>query len=361
MVVPYADLIDGRADLKSLINTCQPCILKLDSPGKDAYVAARLLALGIDQPETTSYDTATLEQLQSTPDRKGQILWPRQWFAGFYRLLERLDHDIKSSRPRLLIGNPPDIRIMFDKPQCHALLAARGIHVPRALSPDAPVTSHADLLAKMSQARMSRVFVKLSHGSSGSGVVAFQIHAGHQRATTTVEMETSKQQINLFNSRKIVTYTDSAQIQLLIDRLCRHGVHVEQWVPKASISGRVFDLRVLGIAGEPRHVVVRSSNTPITNLHLLNHRDDSEAVRARLGSARWQDLMTTCSRTLALFPHSFCIGIDIAIHSDWRGHSILELNAFGDQLNDTFDRGQDPWEAQIRAAHAALAPQGAQA
>ena len=200
---------------------------------------------------------------------------------------------------------------------------------------------------------MSRVFVKLSHGSSGSGVVALQIHGQQQRATTTVELDRDGDRVSLFNSRRIRTYTDGAEIQLLIDRLCRHGVHVEEWIPKAGIDERIFDLRVVGIAGQPRHVVVRSSLSPITNLHLLNQRDNADAVRNRLGEASWSELMTTCSRVLRLFPESFCMGIDVAVHSDWHGHSVLEVNAFGDHLKDSFDRGEDPCVAQIRAALAA--------
>jgi hypothetical protein len=360
VVLPYADLLDGpsnsRRGLAAVIRESGAAIVKIDSPGKDFDVSKRILALGVGDAQTVGFDFATREQIHSTPFNKGQILWPKQWFAGYCTLLGEIERQLQNALPHMLIGAPGDIAIFFDKPRCHALLARHGVRVPRALRGDSPITSHADLIARMHEARMPRVFVKLAHGSSGSGVVAFQMHGQQQRATTTVELERVGDDVRLFNSRRIVTYTDGAEIKILIDRLCRHGVHVEEWVPKAGINGRVFDLRVLGIAGEPRHVVVRSSLTPITNLHLLNQRDDPGAVRARLGQARWSELMATCTQTLSLFPDSFCVGIDVAIHSDWRGHSILELNAFGDHLNDVTDRGEDPYGAQIRAA---LSTQGA--
>ena len=35
----------------------------------------------------------------------------------------------------------------------------------------------------------------------------------------------------------------------LVNAVCKQRVHVERWLPKASFGGRVFDLRVVVIAG----------------------------------------------------------------------------------------------------------------
>src|SRR5439155_19460211 len=115
---------------------------------------------------------------------------------------------------------------------------------------------------------------KLACGSSASGVVAFRTGAGQMQAITTAELERHGGELRLYNSRRIRTYESAADIAPLIDALCRAGVQVEEWVPKASFEGQTFDLRGLVIGGEVCHVVPRLSRQPMTNLHLLNQRGD---------------------------------------------------------------------------------------
>ena len=64
-------------------------------------------------------------------------------------------------------------------------VGARGGSSGRGLG---SVGSYEELLARMRDAGCSRVFVKLAHGSSASGVVAFQRAGARARAITTVEM-----------------------------------------------------------------------------------------------------------------------------------------------------------------------------
>ncbi len=71
------------------------------------------------------------------------------------------------------------------------------------------------------------------------------------------------------NSLSVQRYDDPETISAIVNELGRSGLHVERWVPKAGFSGRTFDLRVVMIAGEVRHTVMRTSVTPMTNLHLV--------------------------------------------------------------------------------------------
>ena len=202
----------------------------------------------------------------------------------------------------------------------------------------------------MADARCFRVFVKLAHGSSASGVVAYQTNGRLHQATTTVEMVREGDDLRLYNSRRVRTYRDPAEILALIDALCRHRVHVERWLPKAGLGGRALDLRVVTIAGRPRHTVVRLSRTPMTNLHLLNDRGDVGPVRQRMGEAAWSAALRTCERAATCFPGSLYAGVDLLIQSGWRRHAVLELNAFGDLLPGVLDGGVDTYTAEIQAA-----------
>jgi hypothetical protein len=351
-VLPYSELMDGDISVADQIRP--DAIVKVDSPGKDFAVEKRILKLGAAEARDSGFVSASVDTIEAVPFRKGEILFPHQWYCGFSRLMARLRQDLRIAPPHRLMNDLPSIMTMFDKPRCHAALQGHGIPVPRGLcSPETPIRSHAQLLDRMAAAHMPRVFVKLAYGSSGSGVVALQTQGTRQQATTTVEMVRDSGQLRLFNSRRIRIYSDPADIRLLLDTLCSHHVHVEEWVPKAGISGRTFDLRIVGIAGRPRFIVARMSRTPITNLHLLNGRGNAAEVRGRLGAARWESLLETCRRVMAMFPDCLYVALDVLIRADWRAHYVLELNAFGDLLPGVLDEGEDSYAAQIAACRRA--------
>jgi hypothetical protein len=347
-IISYTDLLEGRLDLAQSI--LPHTTVKLDSPGQDFKVEKLLLQHGADEALAMPFSHAPAREIAEIPFRRGEILFPQQWYYGLARLMRRVNHDLRSAPPHLLMNDPESALLMFNKPQCHAFLQSQGIPVPRALARcDAPVRCYADLLERMAAMRMPRVFVKLAVGSSAAGVVALEINGSRQRATTTVDLVREGGAIRLFNSRRMRTYSEAADIRSIIDELCRHHVHVEEWIPKAGVDGKIFDLRILGIAGKPRHIVVRCSRSPITNLHLLNTRGNVEAVRERMGDKQWEALMQTCSRVCLLFPRCLCVAMDVLVRVDWRAHAVVELNAFGDLLPGCTHAGEDVYTAQIRA------------
>jgi hypothetical protein len=107
---------------------------------------------------------------------------------------------------------------------------------------------------------------------------------------------------------------------------------VERWLPKATLDGRVFDLRVVVIGGEPTHAVVRTSRTPMTNLHLGGARGDLGAVQRALGQERWQRALDVCARAAACFPGSPMVGVDLLVGAGLNRFAVCEVNAFGDLL-----------------------------
>lgn len=319
-LLPWLDLIAG-ADLPA-------GLVRLESPGRDWEVEKALIAEGADHHD--SIDRAAALSLEFD---KGRIWHPRQWFLGFCAVLRRL--------PLIKTTNPPaDVELLFDKPRCQSLFAEAGLPVPRSLG---QVRSHDELREAMLRHSCRAAFVKLAHGSSASGVVAYR----DGEAVTTVEM-VRQGGLKLYNSRLIRTYRRPADLVTLIDALAQETVQAEEWLPKAELDGQGFDLRILVIAGRARHAVVRMSRTPFTNLHLGNQRGDLAAVIERMGDA-WPAALQTCERAAALFPGSLHLGVDLLIHPDWRTHSILEANAFGDLLPGVLHEGMDTWEAEIRA------------
>ncbi|CAA9252779.1 MAG: FIG00638667: hypothetical protein [uncultured Chloroflexia bacterium] len=342
--VAYTDLLAGRRVLPEVVR--EGDIVRIESPGKDWAVEQALLVAGADLVDRSRFEHLPREAILRMPFDRGRILPSRQWYRGWCALLQTVAHQLRECPPHRLMLSPDDIAIMFDKPACHARLQAAGIAVPPSLG---EVDSFHALAARMESLKWPRVFVKLAHGSSASGAVALETSRERMQAFSTVEVVESSDGLTLYNSRRLQTYRRPAEIARLIDALCRHRIHVERWLPKAGIAGRTFDLRVVVIAGQARHVVVRMSRGPMTNLHLLNARGDIDAVAARMGVDAWAAARETCEHAMACFPDSLYGGIDLLVEPGYRRHAVLEVNAFGDLLPDVVWQGQDTYMAEVNA------------
>ncbi|TYB38868.1 STM4014 family protein [Actinomadura chibensis] len=320
-LVPWTDVLRGAE-----IVLAPGDLLRVDSPGEDAEADALLRGPG-------------------PPARVGG---GARWHRTFTAALRRLSAAASASGARLL-GDVDEIGTMFDKRSSHARLRAAGVPVPPALP---RVDGYAALRARMAEAGLRRVFVKPAHGSSASGVVAVQTAPGRVRAVTSALMAGDL----WVNSLRVRTYQAEEEVAALIDALAPDGLHVERWLPKATVGGRVFDLRVVVIGGEPTHAVVRTSRHPMTNLHLGGARGDLSAVRGALGEAGWRRAMDVCARAAACFPGSLMVGVDLLIGQGMRHMEVGEVNAFGDLLPGLTGfpggpaQGLDTYAAQVRAA-----------
>ena len=343
-VVSYLDLLAGRAHLGTVLQAGG--LLRVESPGGDFEVEKALLAAGADVADEDGPARITRVEATRLPFDRGRIWYPRQWFLGFREAL-RLIARHGSACPGLVTMNAPeDVAVMFDKPRCHGRLDAMGIPCPQSLG---PVRSYEGLRRRMRESGIGRVFVKLAHGSSASGVVALALGARRLVATTTVEVVHAEGEARLYNTRAVRRIEDEREVAGLVDALAREGVHVERWIPKAGIDGHTFDLRVVVIAGRAEHVVVRMGRGPLTNLHLGNRRGDPAALRARMADGAWEAAMASCERAAAAFPGSLHAGVDLLIAPGYRRHAVLEVNAFGDLLHGVTARELDTYSAEVEA------------
>ncbi|MEV7936828.1 STM4014 family protein [Kitasatospora sp. NPDC088264] len=321
-VLPWLDVLRGDYRLP------EDGLLRIESPGEEALVDELLRgpALGPSYAPTRVEGTAA-------------------WYAGVTAALREL-----AGRPGVrLLGDPGEIAVMFDKRRAHALLAAAGVPVPRALGGE--VTGWEQLRGRLATAGLRRVFVKPAHGSSASGVTALQFGPrGQVLATTSVELADGL----LHNSLRVRQYRGEREVAEIIDRLAPDGLHVEQWIPKAAQSGRSADLRVVVVAGRATHAVVRTSAQPMTNLHLGGARGSLDLAREAAGPA-WPALLETAERAAACFPGSLMVGVDVLPTAGWRRALVGEVNAFGDLLPNLTGlpggpaEGLDTYGAQLAA------------
>ncbi|MFB7371449.1 STM4014 family protein [Streptomyces sp. NPDC056222] len=280
-----------------------------------------------------------------------------RWYESFTAATAELARSVGEAGA-VLVDDPAELAVLFDKRLAHARLREAGVPVPDSPTSgaDAPaVRGWSDVCALMAESGLRRVFVKLAHGSSASGVLAVETNgAGRVQATTSVERAPDGR---LFNSLRVRRYTTEREVAAIVDALAPDGLHMERWVPKAAQGGRVADLRVVVIAGRATHAVVRTSRSPMTNLHLGGTRGDLGAVRAAVAGAggRWTDALDVCERAADAFPGTQCVGVDLLPAVGWRRFAVGEVNAFGDLLPGLTGlpgsgaEGQDTYAAQVSA------------
>ncbi|WP_026116826.1 STM4014 family protein [Nocardiopsis valliformis] len=328
--LPWCDLADPAAGPLTLP---EGALVRVDAPGED-ITTARFLRGGDRDPD--------LHRAEGTADQH----------RGFVRALGRLSEAVAATPGALLLQAPDDLADLCDKRRCHARLAAAGVPVAPALA--GPVTGYPSLRAGMAGSGWRRVFVKPAHGSSASGVVALATGSGGRiKAVTSAHLVRgvgpSEDPVALYNSLRLRTYTSEAEVAAVVDALAPDGLHVERWVPKASFDGRVIDLRVLVVAGLATHVVVRSSRSPMTNLHLGNARGDLAALRESVGPQAWERAMATAEAAAAVFPGTLHTGVDLLVSPGWREFTVCEVNAFGDLLPGVLHEGRSTHAEQLHA------------
>ncbi|MER5965773.1 STM4014 family protein [Streptomyces sp. NPDC002057] len=329
-VVSWPEVLRGRARFAAGET------VRLDSPGEDAE-ADRLLR-GLDDPARV----------------EGTGLWYERFTAAVAGLARSV-----AEAGAVLVDDPAELSVLFDKRLGHGLLRAAGVPVPESPTsgPSAPpVRGWEHLRSLTAEAGLRRSFVKLAHGSSASGVLAVETNAaGRVQATTSVELAADGL---LFNSLRVRRYTSEREVAAIVDALAPDGLHVERWLPKASQDGRAADLRVVVVDGRATHAVLRTSRSPMTNLHLGGARGDLDAARAAVAAAggRWTDALDVCERAAAAYPGTRCVGVDLLPSSGWRRFAVGEVNAFGDLLPGLTGlpgsgaEGLDTYAAQV-AAH----------
>ena len=342
-VLSYRELLQDADGLRRWLRDWQAratsssrlCI-RLDSPGENAQVEQLLIKLGLKM----AGERARLRY------EHGRIQHVAAWFDGFSDCLSRIAETVAGFDRVRFTSHPHEILLAFNKPACHQHLMAHGISVPEVLT---SIASYDDLITRMKTLGWSRVFVKLATGSSASGVVAIHLNSIGVRALTSMEMIGSGQRARFYNNLKLRSYTRERQVATVVNFLCDAGAHVERWLPKAAMGQRNFDLRLLVIAGRPMHCVVRTSRSPITNLHLGNERGDFALLRKRMPTGAWADVLALARQTATAFPRSHMLGLDILLQPGFRLPTVLEVNAFGDLLPGVFYRNCDSYTAQVVA------------
>ena len=346
VVLSYEDWLAGSVQLADVLD--ERTLLRIESCGENARVDAEFCRRG----KLAANSPGPL--LSEEEFLGGRIGPSRLWYLGYCEFLRECEQALQQTGARVM-NHPTDIRLLFDKAECQQYLQSRGISVPQPLG---TFSDYAGFREVMDSSPHGQVFIKLRHSSSASGVLAYREFTAANNpgqrivnATTTVELTREEGEIKLYNNLKPRRYTSEESVAEILDALGPQGWYAEEAIPKATVEGRNFDLRVLMIAGEVRHTVVRTSRSPLTNLHLGNARGNLETVRQLCPDDQWEAACNTLRQAAQAFPNSLYLGVDLAFERSFQSHYILEINAFGDLLPNLFDEGDDTYTAELRAAH----------
>jgi glutathione synthase/RimK-type ligase-like ATP-grasp enzyme len=345
-LVPYEDLLAQRCNLTQWDDP--DVYFRFEAPERNFATDRAFIAAGAEVTDDGLHQRISAAAAHQLPEDIGRILCPRQWYLGWR---SRLQTWVRPLQKAQILNHPDDIIKMFDKIQCQRILAEAGIPIARSLTHQAPIHSYEQLQTRMDEFGCHRVFIKLAHGSSASGIVAYERRGSgadrSARAITTVERAIEGGELRFYNSRKVRQYLKTSDIADIVNFLAKETIQVEAWMPKARLQGREFDLRVVVIDGKARQCVVRQGNSPMTNLHLGSDRRQLSDLPAALTPVAWAAMCHTCEQAAACFPHSFYCGVDLLIAPNFKDHYILEMNAFGDLLQNITWQGQDTYHTEI--------------
>ena len=322
-------------------------IVRFESPGESVDALEAIVKVGSDMARV---EGAPVPESDADYEALGActIGYPRAWYLGFLDLLSRVERACDDREDVLRTTSKDELAILFDKSRCHRRLEDAGVAVPRSFGSAA--TGY-ELTERLRRIGAPRVFVKSRHGSAAAGVVALTLGSPHAPdrwlAYTTSTLASVKGRVRVVNSLRLKKYEGRRAVEELLGAFVAHGVHIEEWIPKLAVDGRVSDVRIVTFGGQPRHAIVRCARGPITNLHLGNERCVVSSLQDRIGRASWEDALSTCRSVAKLFPASLLLGIDIAFHARRKTHAVLEVNAFGDFVQGVRDRGEDPAEAWV--------------
>lgn len=350
-VISWTRILRGEVAWEDL--PAGPLIVRLESPGKNWEVERALLARGADvsdpdNPAGERWSRLTRAECVALAQDHGRLLGSRQWYLGFRSILQELARVFgATSQPVRWFVEPCTVAQMFDKAATDAALQAHGIPVPPGFGLP---TCFDDFLARLKAAGRSRAFLKLCHGSSASGAVAFERRGDRWQAFTTVAVTGNGAQARLYNTRPVRRLTARAEIAQVVDALCRERLLAQAWIPKAGWQGHRCDLRVVLLAERILFVVPRLSHTPFTNLQLGARRGQEAELAQFLGPERYAALLQPALDCRRAFPGALSLALDLAPDVRWRRSWVLEANAFGDDLPGLTEEGRTLHEWAVSAA-----------
>jgi glutathione synthase/RimK-type ligase-like ATP-grasp enzyme len=319
--------------------------VRFESVDDEVATNRTFLQLGaeIPDPNEPQIQRVSATNARTIQIETGQIKLMRQRYLGQCEALKTLQQII-DREAAVTMNTAAGINTTNDKRWTHSVMMDNAVDVPASLG---HVTSFEQIADRIGWVRNKQIMIKTNHGSGATGAIAMRTDGTRWHAFSTAYLGSDGQ---LWNSAKVRQLTSRSEIAALTNAVCEQVVHVEAWIPKASVAGCRFDLRVVVIGGVARHVLARTSKQPFTNLHLGAERGDVLGIKAMIGDDLWNRALRIAEKAVSSIGGLLYAGVDVLIPSDLSGPLILEVNGFGDWHDGVLVDGMSTYEWEIAAA-----------
>jgi len=255
---------------------------------------------------------------------------------------------IATAKTAKFLNSPQAIMAVLDKLECKRVLEAAKLRTADFFD---NIADFSALKMLMSEKRLNSVFIKPRYGSGAAGIMAYRRAGKNEVAYTTIVCSSNFRKPSshdsrelplegrLCNSKRTRRITSPNEIESIINALLKTDALVEKWIPKASINGNPYDIRVVWQFGKIEYAVARLAKGSISNLHLGGSVMDINELR--LSSHTLYEIENLCSKAMQLFPELQSAGIDILLESSTLNPYIIEINGQGDLLYaDIYDKNK---------------------
>ena len=348
----WVDVLRAPERIEAALVAASPTFLRLEAHDGNFDSWLALAEAGACAIAASGGEPLTSSRLEPLRDEPGLIwrhdlrLMHRQAYLGLNDLAMRAAQAAQRTGATLL-NDPEAIAICGDKNRCHSAMRGMGLSVPDTF--DVEECTFEALLAAMEREKRLRVFVKPRYGSSAAGIVALAVSAYGVTAWSPAQVVDSGSARAIYACKRVRKFNRPGEVAALTEAVLSSGAQIEAWIPKAGHDGSTVDLRLLTIAGEPQHLVLRQAGSPITNLHLGARRGEAASFLGRLHEGVWETVCEEAGLFAQRFPRTLQLSFDIAVPVALNRHYFLEANAFGDLLRRTTHNGLDPYAAQFAA------------
>ena len=337
--VPDIQIVDWRQLCAGQlpVDESGPAWLRVESPARDLDVIRGLLQAGqraragqraqqmqrAQQPQRPQAGRRLQHGTESAESwsqlREGWIPPQPLLYAGLRACLLTVDEWLGEHPAVTSPYCMEDVLSLFDKNRTAERLRQNGLPAPASFAADATT---GDLPQQVHSTGWEAAYLKLATGSCASGVMS--VNAGMTAGVTTTQ-QLDGQYFNTYRVREV----RGDELSDLVRFLLSQTITVQQAIPKTTVGGQNFDVRVVVLHGRVVATVFRVSRHPMTNLHLGGRRGDAQQCRAQIPQRQWLDALDACVSAASLFEVP-CVGIDVAFHRYTNRPWILEMNAFGD-------------------------------
>lgn len=251
--------------------------------------------------------------------------------------LEQLARREKSENTHYL-NEPQAIAHTLDKVKSKELLEG----LPTTLLLSSSIGDFEALTDFLSGEKYSNVFVKPRFGSGAGGIMAFKYNKKRDDmvAYTTLSAKGSY----VYNTKRINRLVNLREIAVLANAVLQSGALVERWMLKDTLDAENYDLRVVCQFGKVEHIVVRSSKSAITNLHLNNKARSFDDLKLPLPII--ERINSLCVRATQLSGLQYA-GVDMLIERDTQTPYIIEVNGQGDHIYQDMYNGNKIYKKQL--------------